>query len=112
MTMIDLDTRQKTELAETFGLLADPTRLSVVLSCLDKERSAGDIARDLGVSQSLVSHHLRLLRAARMLRSERRGKHIFYEMADDCVHDVLKIMINHMFDHDHLHTETTMEGAN
>ena len=50
MTMVDLDTRQKTELAETFGLLADPTRLSVVLSCLDQERSAGDIARDLGVS--------------------------------------------------------------
>ena len=108
--MIDLDTNQKTELADTFGLLADPTRLSVVLSCLDQERAAGDIARELGVSQSLVSHHLRLLRAARMLRSERRGKHIFYEMADACVRDVLKIMINHMFIHENCEIETIMEG--
>lgn len=110
--MIDLDTHQKTELADTFGLLSDPTRLSVVLTCLDQERAAGDIARELGVSQSLVSHHLRLLRGARMLRSERRGKHIFYEMADDCVRDVLKIMINHMFIHDHNQTETATEGVN
>lgn len=93
-------------------MLSDPTRLSIVLVCLDRETSAGDIARKLDVSQSLVSHHLRLLRAARMLRSERRGKHIFYEMADDCVRDVLKIMINHMFGHDHGDIETEIEGVN
>jgi DNA-binding transcriptional ArsR family regulator len=110
--MIDLDTSQKTELADTFGMLSDPTRLAIVLTCLDQEHSAGDITTKLDVSQSLVSHHLRLLRAARMLRSERRGKKIFYEMADDCVRDVLKIMINHMFIHEHHDLETPIEGEN
>ncbi|MEL6532872.1 MAG: metalloregulator ArsR/SmtB family transcription factor [Pseudomonadota bacterium] len=92
---------QTAQLAETFGLLADPTRLSIVICCKDQERSAGEIAEALGVSASLTSHHLRLLRAARILKSERRGKQVFYAMADDCVHRVLNIMIDHTFSHDH-----------
>ncbi|MGI9523342.1 MAG: ArsR/SmtB family transcription factor [Hyphomicrobiaceae bacterium] len=92
---------QAVQLAETFGLLADPTRLSIVLACLEQEIPAGEIANELDLSASLVSHHLRLLRAARMLRAERRGKQVFYSMADDCVRDVLKIMIDHLFTHEH-----------
>lgn len=91
---------QTAQIAETFGLLADTTRLSIVMVCMDQEISAGDIAEQLGCSASLTSHHLRLLRAARILRAERRGKQVFYLMADKCVHDVLNIMINHVL-HDH-----------
>jgi len=89
------------QLAETFGLLADPTRLSIVVFCRDREIAAGDIAASLGLSPSLVSHHLRLLRATRILRAERRGKRIFYTLADDCVRDVLTTMTEHLFRHDH-----------
>ena len=92
---------QTAQLAETFGLLADPTRLSIMLVCMEREIPAGEIADELGLSASLVSHHLRLLRAARILRGERRGKQVFYSMADDCVHNVLEIMINHLFIHEH-----------
>ena len=101
MTELDLNLDQRTELAETFGMLADPTRLSIVVACMDQERAAGEIADMLGSSPSLVSHHLRLLRSARILKADRRGKHVFYAMADDCVHSVLKIMIEHLFTHDH-----------
>jgi len=97
----DLQQHQKVELAETFGLLSDPTRLAIVLSCLDQKNSAGEIASKLNISPSLTSHHLRLLRAARMLKSERKGKQIFYEMSDDCMRDILNIMINHLFMHEH-----------
>ena len=97
----DLQPTQVSELADTFGLLSDSTRLSIVLACIDGERSAGDIAETLGVSPSLVSHHLRLLRAARMLRPDRRGKQVFYTLDDTCVRNVLKIMIDHLFVHDH-----------
>ena len=100
MQSVGLQSDQTAQLAETFGLLADPTRLSIVVVCMDREISAGDIADELGLSASLVSHHLRLLRAARMLRAERRGKQVFYSMADDCVRDVLKIMIDHLFIHE------------
>ena len=98
--MTDLENNQKFELAETFGLLSDTTRLSIVLACMDREVSAGGIAKKLNVSPSLVSHHLRLLRSARIVRSERRGKQVFYTMTDDCVRKVLTTMINHLFNHE------------
>ena len=101
MVETSLHIDQTTELAETFGLLADPTRLSIVVACMDQECSAGEIAEKLGSSPSLTSHHLRLLRSARILKSERRGKQIFYTMADDCVRIVLEIMIEHIFTHGH-----------
>ena len=110
MQGIGLRSDQTVQLAETFGLLADPTRLSIVLACLEREIPAGDIANELGLSASLVSHHLRLLRAARMLRAERRGKQVFYSMADACVHDVLKIMIDHLFIHEHGGSDEPHEG--
>lgn len=101
MDIVDLHIDQTTELADIFGLLADPTRLSIVIACKDGERSAGDIAQAVGASASLVSHHLRLLRSARILKSERRGKQVFYAMQDDCVKNVLDIMIEHTFAHGH-----------
>ncbi len=101
MQNFGLQPDQTAQLAETFGLLADPTRLSIVVVCMEREVPAGDIADELGLSASLVSHHLRLLRAARMLRAERRGKQVFYSMADACVLSVLKIMINHLFIKEH-----------
>ena len=101
MTARKLHFDQTTELAETFGLLADPTRLSIVMACMDHERSAGAIAEALGLSASLTSHHLRLLRSARILKSDRRGKQVFYAMADACVPSVLNIMIEHLFTHEH-----------
>ncbi|MEM8823079.1 MAG: metalloregulator ArsR/SmtB family transcription factor [Pseudomonadota bacterium] len=103
----DLQRDHTTVLAETFGLLADPTRLSIVIACMDQERSVGEIAAHLGSSASLISHHLRLLRSARILKSERRGKQVFYAMADACVHKVLKIMIEHLFVHGHEDTNET-----
>ena len=110
MQNVDLKADQTVQLAETFGLLADPTRLSIVLACRDREVSTGDIANELGISASLVSHHLRLLRAARMLRAERRGKQVFYSMADACVRDVLQIMIDHLFIHEHGGSDESHEG--
>lgn len=107
---VDLQPTQVSELADTFGLLSDSTRLSIVLECIDQERSAGDIAEALGVSPSLVSHHLRLLRAARMLRPDRRGKQVFYTLDDACVRSVLKIMIDHLFVHDHTREGGTEKG--
>ncbi|MEM6304569.1 MAG: metalloregulator ArsR/SmtB family transcription factor [Pseudomonadota bacterium] len=107
MTTDILPHAQAAELAETFGLLSDPTRLSIVLSCRDGERSAGEIAQMLGTSPSLTSHHLRLLRGARIVKSERRGKQVFYALADACVRDVLTIMIEHQFTHAHEPAQST-----
>ena len=84
------------ELAELFRLMGDPSRLKIVLSCLDKARCVSDIAKETGLSLSLVSHHLRLLRAARMVRAERQGKQVFYCAADEHVRCVIVDMVAHV----------------
>lgn len=84
------------EIAETFRLLGDPTRLRVILTCLEEARAVGDIADSLGISASLVSHHLRLLRAARLVRAERHGREVHYVAADDHVRCILADMMDHV----------------
>jgi len=86
---------QIAEIAEVFRLLGDPTRLKVVLACLDGPVRVGDIAVAVGASVSLVSHHLRLLKGARMVRSERDGRQIFYTAADQHVRSILTDMVEH-----------------
>lgn len=84
------------QLADTFHLMGDASRLRIILACLDRSMAVGDIAQQLGLSQSLVSHHLRLLRAARLVRAERRGKHVFYSLADEHIRTVLTDMTAHL----------------
>lgn len=88
-------------LAELFHLLGERSRLGIVLACLESPMAVGDIAARLGLSSSLVSHHLRLLRAARLLRGERRGKRVFYSAADDHVRTVVTDLANHVLEPGH-----------
>lgn len=97
-----LSADQTSELAELFRLLGEPNRLGIVASCLDGPLSVGEITGRLALSQSLVSHHLRLLRAARLLKAGRRGRQIFYSIPDCHVRDMLTNMIEHLVEpHEH-----------
>ncbi len=84
------------ELADLFRLLGDATRLRIVIACLDAPIAVGEIAAKLGLSGSLVSHHLRLLRAAAIVRAERHGKQVFYVAADDHVRRIVADMMEHV----------------
>ena len=84
------------ELADLFSLMGDTSRLRIIIVCLHEPISVSEIAARLELSQSLVSHHLRLLRAARMVRSERRGKQVFYTAADEHVQCVIEDMAIHV----------------
>lgn len=84
------------ELAETFRLMSDPTRLRIILACLDDPASVGEMADRLGISASLVSHHLRLLRAARLLQADRRGRQVFYVVGDEHIRSMLTDMVDHV----------------
>ncbi|MCL4150979.1 UNVERIFIED_CONTAM: hypothetical protein GTU68_012692 [Idotea baltica] len=90
------------QLADTFSLLGDPTRLRIVVICLNDLISVSDIADNLGLSQPLVSHHLRLLKAARMVRAERSGKNVRYIAADSHVQCVIEDLVAH-FSEPHPH---------
>lgn len=96
MSNLALNADHAAQLAETFHLLGDGNRLRLVCACLDAGVSVQELATRLGLSQSLVSHHLRLLRAARLMRTERRGKRVFYRVADEHVRRVLEDMIEHV----------------
>lgn len=83
-------------LSETFRLMGDPTRLRILHYCLAGPHAVGDIAQNLALSPSLVSHHLRLLRGARLVKRERRSRQIFYTVSDRHVNDMLLEMVNHV----------------
>ena len=87
---------QVVELAEMFRLMSDPTRLRIILACLDAPAAPGEMAERLGISASLVSHHLRLLRAARLLRADQRGMQVFYAVQDEHVRSMLSDMVDHV----------------
>lgn len=86
---------QALEIAEIFRLLGDPTRLRIVACCLNRPKNVAAIAAAVGASPSLVSHHLRLLRAGRLVGAERRGRQVFYGAADEHVRCIVNDMIDH-----------------
>jgi len=83
------------EVADMFKLMGDPSRLGILVACLDGPASVGEIALRRSLSQSLVSHHLRLLRAARLVRAERRGKQVFYSVDDHHIEQIVIDMLEH-----------------
>jgi ArsR family transcriptional regulator, lead/cadmium/zinc/bismuth-responsive transcriptional repressor len=92
----DLDEGQTETLADMLHLMGEPNRLRILMLCLDREHPVGDIAEILQMTPSLTSHHLRLLKAARLVRPRRQGKQVFYTAADDHVRHVLRDLIAHI----------------
>jgi len=69
--------------ADALKVLADETRLAVVELLMEKPRHVGEMMETLDVEQSLFSHHLRILRDAGLVTSERDGKAVLYRLAPD-----------------------------
>jgi DNA-binding transcriptional ArsR family regulator len=69
-------------LAETFRVLGDPTRIRLIAAMALAERCVSDLAGLVGMSESAVSHQLRMLRAARLVRTRRAGRQVFYTLDD------------------------------
>lgn len=80
---------------EIFRALADPTRMRLLLALCDEALCVCDLAEIVGVSESGVSHQLRMLRDLRLVAWERDGKRAVYRLADDHVRDLLAVAIAH-----------------
>lgn len=94
-------TNQNIEImAETYKILGDYTRLRILLTCIDGKISVGELAEKLDISQSLTSHHIRLLKAARLIIGTRKNKQIIYQAADGHVTHMIKDMIDHISEED------------
>ncbi|HKT39372.1 MAG TPA: metalloregulator ArsR/SmtB family transcription factor [Ktedonobacterales bacterium] len=92
------DAHSRIALADTFRALADPTRVSIVLSLLRQELCTCDLAAITGVTESAVSQHLRVLRRLRLVKSRREGRLVFYSLDDLHIRILLTICLHHIQD--------------
>ena len=83
-------------LADFYRVFADETRIRILCVLLDGEKRVLDIARELDLSHSAVSHQLQLLRARRLVSFRREGKSVCYSIADEHIHSILRQGIEHL----------------
>jgi DNA-binding transcriptional ArsR family regulator len=91
-----LDDASVAALAETFKILGDATRVRILDALARAEVPVCDLAQLLGLNQSAVSHQLRLLRAMRLVKSRRAGKHIYYVADDHHIVDLFEQGLEHV----------------
>ena len=91
-----LDEDELIEMAELFKMFGDSTRIKILSLLFEGEKCVQEITDASGSSQSAVSHQLRLLKQARLVRSRRSGKQIFYTLADDHVKTILGMAKEHL----------------
>lgn len=83
-------------LAETFQVLASPTRLRLIEALAGGEMCVCDLAAVAGVSQSAVSHHLRMMRALRLVRYRKDRRMAYYRLDDDHIAEVFRTGLEHV----------------
>ncbi len=91
-----LDDREAVRLAEMFKTLGDPTRLRIISALANGEVCVHELAKVLHMSQSAVSHQLRVLRHQGLVRFRKVGRHVYYTLDDDHVRDVLDRALKHI----------------
>lgn len=84
-----------TVLAETFGALADSNRAKILHSLLNQELCVCDIACVVGISESAISQHLRILRTLRIVKQRKQGRMMYYSLNDDHIRQLLEICLEH-----------------
>ncbi|WP_284705365.1 ArsR/SmtB family transcription factor [Paenarthrobacter sp. TYUT067] len=85
-----------TDLAVIFGLLSDPGRVRILIALLEGEMCVCDLAATTGLSESGVSHALRLLRGPRVVQVRRAGRMAYYSLADSHVRMLLDLGLTHV----------------
>ena len=83
-------------LAETFRVLGDPTRVHILDALSTGELCVCDIATMVGISESAVSHQLRLLRGMRLVRPRRAGRQVYYAVDDQHIVELLRQGLTHV----------------
>lgn len=91
-----IDSPTAVHLAHTFEALADPTRVRIVAALSHTDLCVGDLAALLGMTQSAISHQLRLMRAQRLVKARKEGRLAFYMLDDDHIHDLFHRGLAHV----------------
>ena len=91
-----LNTEAVEALAETFRLLGDPTRVRIVDALATGQLCVHEIADRVGISESAVSHQLRLMRAQRIVRGRREGRCVYYTLDDQHILSLFQQGLRHV----------------
>ncbi|ADN02391.1 ArsR/SmtB family transcription factor [Spirochaeta thermophila] len=84
------------EMASFFRMMGDPTRIRILSLLFDEELCVHTLAERLEMTHSAVSHQLALLKHARLVRSRREGRHVYYRLADEHVQKVYELAREHL----------------
>lgn len=84
------------DLADLFKIFSDTTRIKVLYSLMGRELCVADIADATNSTQSAVSHQLRILKQAHLVKFRRDGRNVMYSLADDHVHTMLSVGMSHI----------------
>ena len=84
------------DLADLFKVFADTTRIRILYSLMESEMCVADIAQTVNVTQSAVSHQLRILKQAHLVKFRKEGKQIIYALSDDHVYTMLSQGMTHI----------------
>lgn len=102
MTELHQDDEMLYDLADLFRMFADSTRVRILNELMKKEVGVTELANELQMTTSAISHQLRVLKDSRLIRSRRDGKGILYSLADNHVKTILHMGIEHLMEGTHM----------
>ena len=86
------------ELSDFFKLMGDSTRIQLLWALEENEMCVGELASLLNMTKSAVSHQLKILRSAKLVRADKKGKNVFYSLNDHHVKTVLEMALEHILE--------------
>ena len=93
---LEISTNEIINISDMFKLFADSTRLSIIFLMFGRELCVCDICNLLNLNQSAVSHQLKILRSAKLVKSRRDGKHIYYSLKDEQIENAIKMAVEYI----------------
>lgn len=84
------------DLAELFKIFGDTTRIRILFALSEGEVCVGDLVDALNMTQSAISHQLKILKQSKLVKSRRDGKSMFYSLADEHVQTILEMGLEHI----------------
>lgn len=90
------DLNKLLDLAEFFKVMGDGTRVKLLWALEQAEMCVNDLAVLLDMTKSAVSHQLKILRSAKLVKAEKRGKNVYYSLSDNHVKTVLEMALEHI----------------
>ena len=88
--------KQRNELADFYKVFGDATRVKILCVLLESEMCVCDLAELLGMTQSAISHQLRVLKQAKLVKNRREGKTVYYSLADGHIQNIISQGMEHI----------------